>query len=531
MAKVGRMPAEPKSNLARRVWTVFLLPAVLALAAISLFARSLPYGFVYDSYGQVFIGDYIHQPRHLLDVLTFRVLAMDELDFNRPVELASLMCDSLVWGRHPFGYHLTNILLHAAAVVLAFRWLRQLAVTPMAAFLAALLFAVHPLVTEAVCEPSNRKDILAAIFGLGALLTAGAHRADRRDGDVPRVLLASLLTLLAVGAKEVGVAIPPVMGLYWWLFRRDEPRRYWVGAVGGSGAAVAGFLTARFALAHPQSEIFTVPATYPGGSLSSALLLQPRILALYLWHVVWPANLSADYTYSSVRDLTLPLAGGVLIVTGGALAWWSYRDRRAALGTGLVVASLLPVCNLVPIYCPAADRYLYLPLIGLAVLVAAALDGPFLAPRPRARHAATAMALLAAAALAHAAWQREGVWASTLLLWEDTLQKDPVSYRARKGCADELLTAHRLDEAGRQYETLLRGPGARDGLVWAGYAIVLDGRGDWQRSAVAARRALYLKPDLRDTEKMVRTMQCDRPFTDDFSRITSALPEDPLTGH
>ena len=96
---------------------------LVALAAVALYLPSLGYDFVYDSVMQVHFDGYIHQPRHFADVLSLRVLGQDVLDNNRPANLASLMVDSLLWGRNPAGFRLTNLLLHGAAAALLLRWL------------------------------------------------------------------------------------------------------------------------------------------------------------------------------------------------------------------------------------------------------------------------------------------------------------------------------------------------------------------------------------------------------------------------
>ncbi len=509
-------------TLRPRRFTLLCLGLVAAVAA-GLFAPSLRDGFAYDSQDQVLYGDFIHQPRFFPAVLTFRVMAMDVLDFNRPVELASLMTDSLVWGRNPFGYHLTNILLHAAAAGLCFVLLRRLAGAggwgTAAAALGALVFAVHPLMTEAVCEPSNRKDILATIFALGAVLVMSG-----RTAAWGRVALAGFLTLLAVGAKEVGAAVPVMIFLYWAIFRPGGPRRYWIGGTAVSAAVVIVFLTARFSLAHRPSEIFVDPPIYPDGSLGGAMLIQPRILALYVCNVCWPAQLCADYNGYSLRHLPLALSAGLLLAAGGALAWGAWHDRRAAFGAGIVLAALLPVCNLVPIYCAAADRYLYLPMAGVALIVLATLDRSWLARRAGWRNAAAGATLLVVAALACVTWQREKVWTDAMTLWTATRAENPPSHHAWSGYAGELLAADRFAEARGVYETMLRGPWADDATTWAHYAVVLDGLGQWDAAARVARHALVLKPDLIDTGKMIRTLQVEPRVAGAFARVAAAPP-------
>lgn len=518
--------------------TLFWL-AGLSVVALLLFAPTLNSGFAYDSEGQIFVGDFIHQPGNLLPALTFQVVGMDVLDFNRPVALVSLMFDSLAWGRNPFGYHLTNILLHVIATGLTFLLIRHVLAAGktacandpfrqnLSAFLATLLFAVHPLVTEAVCEPSNRKDLLATVFGLSALLVAARHSPSTGRGDPLRLVLSTFLTLLAVGSKELGVVVPVLLFLYWFLFRRQEPAKFWVGTILGSAVVVVAFLIARFSLAHRNSEIFLEPAAYPGGSLAQALLIQPCILTLYVTNVLWPVHLCADYTAYSVRYFPLPLSLFVLALIGAGLTWWSVRDRRALFAVGLIAAALLPVCNLVPIYRPAADRYLYLPLIGLAMLVAISLDSPWLSKKSFRRGTAAMIILLIASLLAWVTLQREGAWSSSLALWQDTLEANPRSSVALINLPESLLKAGRLQEAKTQYEAAFRTPYADWPWLWAGYALVLNRLGDPSHAAMAANRALALKPDMIETDKMVRTMQCERDFGEEFARLVASERQAP----
>jgi hypothetical protein len=95
--------------------------AILAAVTVAVFLPTLSSGFVYDARLQILTDPFLHDPWNWLPVLSFGVLGMDVLDFNRPVHLASLMLDAAIWGRNPFGYHLTSVLLHALNVVLVWR--------------------------------------------------------------------------------------------------------------------------------------------------------------------------------------------------------------------------------------------------------------------------------------------------------------------------------------------------------------------------------------------------------------------------
>ncbi|HXU83289.1 MAG TPA: hypothetical protein VN914_17975, partial [Polyangia bacterium] len=273
-----------------------LIGALLGLLAFGVFARSLASGFVYDAVAQLGEDDFVHTPANLIDVVTLRVMARDVLDFNRPVQLLSLMLDALVWGRRPFGFHLSSVLLHLACVLLLYglllRWLdREGRPGLFAAALAAAAFALHPLGVEAVAEPSYREELLVAFFALLALRLAESPRPGVRAGVVG-------CALLAIGAKETGVVVIAALAAWWWLLAPREngrDRRFLI-LLGAAVLVQAAFVWARFALATADSQVFRQPAHYPNGSLGQAMLLQPRIWALYLQHLVWPGGLSADYT-------------------------------------------------------------------------------------------------------------------------------------------------------------------------------------------------------------------------------------------
>jgi tetratricopeptide (TPR) repeat protein len=509
----------------------------LGLAAITLavFWPTLFADFVYDARLQIVTGDFIHDPWNWLPVLSFGVLGMDVLDFNRPVHLASLMLDAAIWGREPFGYHLTSVLLHVVNVVMVWGVIRQAGSLPhrvgslphreegrqaegLSYFFAAVLFAVHPVVTEAVCEPTFREDLLATAFSLGALLLAMRHDAAR-GSDRWRAIAIATCCLLAVGSKESGYAAPLLVAIYWWLCRRDEPAGFWKAAIGGGLAATAAFLAARFLLEPAQSAIFEAKPQYPGGSLAAAMAIEPRILALYAQLIALPVNLCADYGLYSVRHLPLPVA--LAIVAGlAATAFFAIRaDRRMILPVAMIVLPLLPVANLIPIYRAAADRYLYFPMAGIALAIGLFLDSAWLAARPRLREIATIAGMAAAVVLGMACIERQKVWATPLALWEDTFRKNPVAYTAASGLAESLREAGRLPEAERAAREAIRLSEEKRGDAWATLALILDGQGREVEALEAAGKAVEVDPKLADPEGRVRVLAMERQVAEEWARL------------
>jgi tetratricopeptide (TPR) repeat protein len=384
--------------------------------------------------------------------------------------------------------------------------------------LPPLLFALHPLVTEAVCEPTFREDLLVAFFTLSGLLLAMGH-SPQAGRDPWRALGCVACSLCAIASKESGIAAPVVIGLYWLLFRRGERGSFWPAAIGGAKLVVLIFLAARFLLEPSPSRIFEARPQYPGGSLWAALAIEPRILALYAQLILLPVNLCADYGLYSVRHLPLPVALTVVAALGAAAVLAIRRDRRIALAIALFVVPLLPVSNLVPIYRAAADRYLYLPLAGVALAVGLGFDGPWLASRPWLRERLLIAGLAAAMLLGLATTERQRVWASSLALWDDTFRKNPVAYTAASGLGEALREAGRLPEAERAIREAIRLSDEKRGDAWAALALILDAQGRTGDADAALDRAIEVDPKLADPDARVAALAMERSFADDLLKL------------
>jgi tetratricopeptide (TPR) repeat protein len=525
-----------------RRWTIGLLAAATFLA----FVPALNGDFVYDSRIQVLTDPFLHEGANWPAVLSGRVLGMDVLDFNRPAMLASLMLDAALWGKNPFGYHLTSVLLHVLNVVLVWLLLDRLLadrreapgrdpglLTP--AVIGALVFGLHPIVTETVCEPSYREDLLVASFTLAALVIAlviapsrappqpEAMATGAADGIAWRVAACLACALLAIASKESGIALPALLMVAWGLFGRNGQRGFWVPAIGGTALVVMAFLAARFLLEPAESRIFGKPDPL-GGSLQGALAIQPRILALDAQLILWPFNQSAVYQLSMLDHLPLPRSLLLLAVVGGALAWGAWHDRRIALATAVIILGILPVANLWPIFQPAADRYLYLPLVGVALIVTAILDSSWWTERSQIRRRAMLAALAVVGVLAVACLRREAVWHDPVALWQDTLRKEPSSFTAAWGLAEALFDAGKPAEAERFAREAVKRSGGEDGGAWATLAVIVADRGRPVEAQQHLARALAADPLLAAPDERVAALVMERPWAERLKRLLAAGP-------
>ena len=297
-------------------WAVAASLLFFPALVILFYVPTLHGTFVYDSISQVLYSDFIHKPGHLTDLLSLRVLLLDELDQNRPLHLASLMLDAAFWGREAFGYRLTSVLLHGLNTGLLFLFLRRTlsgqaqgsaTVWGMAAF-GSLLFSLHPLVVEAVAEPSNREDLLVLfplLVGLLLILHAGPQSPRiRKWMNVALVALA----FLGVLAKESGVALPLIFAVACRLFRPADFRRCLPGLAGGL-LLNAGYLGLAYFLRPKSSAVFISPPQPLAGDFFTGAATQLRIWTLQLGQVAWPENLSAQYPGESIVGISLPPGG------------------------------------------------------------------------------------------------------------------------------------------------------------------------------------------------------------------------------
>jgi tetratricopeptide (TPR) repeat protein len=511
--------------------------ALLATITFAFFFSTLAAGFVYDARLQILTGEFIHDPGNWPAVLSFRVLGMDVLDFNRPAMLASLMLDAAVWGREPFGYHLSSVLVHISNVLLVWMLTRELIGREklFSSMLAALVFAVHPIVTEAVCEPSYREDLLVALFSLSAVVLAIRHSPSASGLDPWRAIGCALLSLLAIASKEAGIIAPMLLAAFWLLFRRTDPGRFWAVAIGGGSLLVVAFLAARFLFEPYPSTIFATKPQYVGGSLAQAMLVEPRILALYAQLILFPANLCADYGIFSIRSLPLPLAILLLTTIAAAGAMAARHDRRLLFAYALILLPLVPVANLIPIYQPAADRYLYLPMAGIALAMACLLDSPWLVARKQLGQRVIVGCMVAVALLGMASMERQKVWANPVALWDDCYRKNPDSLRNVAALGEALRQADRLPEAEQLTREAIRLSSGKWGDTWAVLALILDAQGREAEAVQAIATAIEIDPRLADPEARVRSLAMERPMAEDLKRLLARIkadwPREPKTGY
>ena len=316
---------------------------------------------------------------------------------TRPLTWLTFWANYQVGGATPWGYHAVNVAIHLGATAAAWRVFRRLA-PPAAALLAAAMFSLHPLQTEAVCYVFARAAILATLF---CLLAWDQWLAERPWA-------ATVLFGLALLAKEEAVSFP----LFLVLIAR--PVR-WRPVAAMLGLSLAAGVRLLWVAAHTAGAGLT-----PSPSLSY-LLLQPSAIIGYLQIFVVPIGQNFDHHITSPSPLAA-LAIAALI----AIAAWRFSPSGRWLLAALVL--LAPTSSLIPLADPAFEHRMYLPLISLTLAAALWLDR---LPRPAQ--------VLLVGSLAVLSFARARVWSSEQTLWADAAQKSPAKFRPKVQLARTLL--------------------------------------------------------------------------------------------
>ena len=445
-----------------------------------------------------------------------------------PLTWLSFLLDRALWGDAPAGYHLENVALHAASALVLFLALaRATGALGCSAFVAAV-FAIHPLHVESVAWAAERKDVLCGLFWMLGLL-AWVYYAERPSPA--RWALAGLCVLLALLAKPIAVTLPGVLLLldFWPLGRLLGPGR--------SGAAAAGLRRCvleklPFAAAAAGVAAVTWAVQRSGGGFaSSPAPIAARVAnaltstLAYLADAFWPSGLAVIYPHPGPDWSPLAALGSGAVLA--SITWVAWRAARShpwlLVGWLWYLVTLLPVIGLVQIGMHArADRYTYLPLVGLAIAVA--WTGEALAGRARGRRRALALSASAAvASLAVAAWRQTATWRDDVALFSRALAVTERNFVAHYRLAAALARQGRLDEALLHTESALQ---LQPGLVAAHRqrASLLEQRGDLPAAIESASRALELVPDDREIrgELGLLLLRAGR-FADAAPRLAEAL--------
>ena len=454
---------------------------LIFLIGSAVFVNSLANGFAYDD-RTIIEGNlavrYLRKP----SVIFLNGYWPEPFPNNlyRPLVIASYAVNYAMGGITPWGYHFVNILLHALNGMLVYAVVRKLFQGRVLAFLSGIAFALHPIHTEAVANVVGRAELLAAFFVFLAWL-AYLHARETVGLRRRAALAASMFCFaLALLSKEHAVVLIGILALSDLLLELRHapgpPVRRWTQMLGGLARPVyvwyvlilgvylwIRFLVLGTVLGAEGTRFVDNPLAHSGGLVR--VLTATKVLGQYLWLLLVPDRLSADYSYNSI-----PLSGSIgdpgvllsllVLIVLAALSWWArHRQPILAFSFGFFALTILPVSNLLfPIGTIMAERLLYLPSLGFCLALGAVLAAALSRTVGRSKAmSALCLVLFCGLSTAYATKTilRNPVWRDDRTLFLTTVRDKPQSAKVRSSVARLYAEEGRLEEARAEADAAL----------------------------------------------------------------------------
>jgi len=493
----------------QRVGRSLVLAAALALAVLAAFAPVVRNGFVnFDDNTNLVDNPGAHQDFTLAS-LRWAFTTVQSQNWH-PLTWLSHMLDFRLFGPWAGGHHAVSALIHAANAALLLLALHAMTGALWRSALVAALFGLHPLRVESVAWASERKDVLAVLFGLLALCAYLRYVRRRTAGSYAAALA---LFACALMSKAMLVSLPGILLLLdLWPLGRWSPGRNGLVLPGrrllleklpflalSAAASLITFLVQDSAGAVAYVDQFPLRVRVGNAFLS---------YGAYLAKTLWPAKLAVFYPYFW-QDVPWwqPVLGAAVVAAGAGVALLLLRRRPVwFVGWSWYLGTLLPVIGIVQVGSQSmADRYTYLPQIGILLLVSWGL-GDLAKGRPGVRTAILAGAPLVLAALAAATWVQVTRWRDDVTLFSHAVQVTDKNFVAFTRLGAALVERGRLEE-GREYiaRSFKVEPAAR--------ASVFDATGDYyarlgmvDAAAEQYRKALAIEPFKEVLQEKLRAL-------------------------
>jgi tetratricopeptide (TPR) repeat protein len=507
---------------------VVLVCVFLALAVLAVFGQTARFGFVnYDD------NKYIYENEVVQKGLTWQgvrwALTYSEIGHWHPLTWLTHMADCQFYGLRAGGHHATNVALHLLTTLLLFLVLRQMTGRLWRSAFVAAVFAIHPLRAESVAWIAERKDVLSGMF---FMLTLLAYVHYVRQPSIWRYLLLALSFALGLLSKNMLVTLPFVLLLLdWWPLGRMEGQTvlvlfpdWWKLAQmrrqRPGGAVTVSRLPSRlpgFPFWVLVKEKIPLLALSAGSCVATALVaeklgdvdrvsLLPRLgnavvsYAIYLRQMVFPVGLAAPYPYPHSGPPIWEICVALVVLAVVTVVVFVWRQKRPFLLVGWLwyLGMLVPAIGIVQIsYYSHADRYTYLPEIGLAIAGTWAVTS-LSAKWQNRRTVLRALMIAVIGALAICAHTQTSYWKDGESLWTHTLACTSNNFVAHLDLADLLRLEGKLDEATAQYR--LASDISPDNVETINdLGIILGMKGQDAAAIAQFQKALAIRPGYADT--------------------------------
>ncbi len=422
----------------------------LAIICFLVFANGAGGGFVYDDNRQILRNTLIQDNGLFWKALTSDVWAFKgdgsvaASNYWHPTFTLWHIINFRLFGTEPLGWHITNLILHSGVCVMAYAMLRRWAFSAMTAFAICVIFAVHPVHAESVTWISGSPDLLFSLAFLSSLWFAQSYA---ENGKSSSLFVAVLLYAVALGAKEIGIICLPIFYLVFVGAESKTKKKKRIDAqtplLAFASVAVIYFL-ARWgvlgAVSRPPDDAV---------GMGNALMSIPAIFAFYVKQIFFPNPIAVNYPLEPVSQIGASNFFIPLIVTAAALAAVFYLAKntsRGKLAAAILLLPLIPAMNATAFISDQMvhDRYLYLPLLGMLMLIV-----PFAVKFIDERYVLAGAAVVGIL-LSVQTFRYNTAWESDLTLWSWTSSVDDSTFSSMQ-YGNALAEANRNDESINAY--------------------------------------------------------------------------------
>src|SRR3989339_1300265 len=443
------------------------IPILISSFSVLLYLSATYGKFVYDDFKIIVENCFIKEWRYFPKIFTQDYFTISGEMSYRPIVTITYFIDYAIWHSKPFGFHLTNVILHTLNTVLFYLFLNAVLQNKKIVLLSALFFVTHLALLETINCIGYREDLLSATFLLVSLIyfvksdTILYKKCDKRRFTL-YYAISLIAYLCALFSKEMAITFPVLL----LLFVVFSDQKIWPDIVKRFKGIYIGYIAVSLFYLIIRFVIFKNPAlkaTYQPGGFWVNTFTMIKILASYIKLSFFPFSLNADYVVPLVKT---PLEGSfILSITFLVsifiiLAILVKLRNMFACWMAWFFIMILPVMDILPIVNIMAERYLYIPVMGFCVakgILIYRITDRTLSPRaiPMRRIVQLVLVTFMIGGYGFSIIRKNGNWRDEFTLWTKTIRRAPDSHRAHSNLGNVYMESGFTERAQMEYQTAL----------------------------------------------------------------------------
>ncbi|MGB3082005.1 MAG: tetratricopeptide repeat protein [Candidatus Omnitrophota bacterium] len=439
--------------------SAWIYPLLLVLVTIGVYANSLGGDFVYDDKAMIVAYDLVKDIGNIPKAFTSATTLYGNVNYYRPVQTVSYMADYFLWGKEPLGFHLTNVIFHVACVLLVYVFINLLFKNRILGLVTALLFSVHPAHTGVVSYIAGRADSILCVFMLACFIFYVKYRYT--SGTKLDYIFSLLFFILTLLTKEFAMIIPVAVILFDRCAtpRTSLPERRQV----SPGYVPFFLILAVYVLFRVKWMGFFVEGVVPPFPLKNRIISAPYFFAQYLRLIVMPNDLHmgrAPWVAGTILDVKV--IASILAIAAVGYAAYRAGKRSGAIyfGAWWFVLMIVPSLNIIAAsYYTFAENWLYMPSIGLFLIIAAAsrviYEKLTVSRFPATKYAVVAVIGFFIFTMGAITVVNNNTWKDEIALGTNTLRFNPEDFKIYNNMGVSYLAKGDLDKAERSFRKCL----------------------------------------------------------------------------